>query len=49
MFGGMAWMLRGNMCVGIWHDSLVVRCGSADWADHLKKNMSAKWTSLAGA
>jgi len=37
MFGGMAWMLHGNMCAGIWRDSLVVRCGPADWADHLKK------------
>jgi hypothetical protein len=37
MFGGMAWMLHGNMCVGIWKDSLVVRCGPADWADHLKE------------
>ena len=31
-------MLRGNMCVGIWHDSLVVRCDPADWAAQLKKN-----------
>jgi hypothetical protein len=37
MFGGMAWMLHDNMCVGIWHDSLVVRCGPADWAGHLIK------------
>jgi hypothetical protein len=37
MFGGMAWLLHGNMCVGIWHDSLVVRCGPADWPEHLKK------------
>jgi hypothetical protein len=37
MFGGMAWMLHGNMCAGIWHDSLVIRCGPAEWADHLKK------------
>jgi hypothetical protein len=37
MFGGMAWLLNGNMCVGIWHDSLVVRCGPQDWARHLKR------------
>ena len=30
-------MLHGNRCVVIWHDSLVVRCGPTDWADHLKK------------
>ncbi|MSU24686.1 MAG: hypothetical protein EXS32_12800 [Opitutus sp.] len=45
MFGGMAWMLHGNMCVGIRHDSLVVRCGPADWTGHWKKITSAKWTS----
>jgi len=37
MFGGMAWLLNGNMCVGIWHDSLVVRCGPTDWPGHLQK------------
>ena len=37
MFGGMAWLLHGSMCVGIWQDSLVVRCGPADWPAHLKK------------
>ncbi len=37
MFGGMAWMLNGNMCVGIWHDSLVVRCDPAEWPKHLKR------------
>lgn len=37
MFGGMAWLLNGNMCTGIWQDSLVVRCGPAGWPAHLKK------------
>lgn len=37
MFGGMAWLLHGNMCVGIWHDSLVIRCDPAGWSAHLKK------------
>ncbi len=37
MFGGMAWLLNGNMCVGIWQDSLVVRCGPAGWPAQLKK------------
>lgn len=37
MFGGMAWLLHGKMCVGIWHDSLVVRCDPQDWPVHLKK------------
>jgi hypothetical protein len=37
MFGGMAWLLNGNMCVGVWHDSLVVRCDPQDWPGHLKR------------
>jgi len=37
MFGGMAWMLSGNMCIGIWHDSLVVRCDPVEWPRHLKR------------
>jgi hypothetical protein len=31
MFGSIGWFLRGNMCVGTWKDSLVVRCSPADW------------------
>ncbi len=27
MFGGIAFMLHGNMLVGIWNDSLIVRLG----------------------
>ena len=25
MFGGVGWLLRGNMCFGIWEDLLIVR------------------------
>jgi TfoX/Sxy family transcriptional regulator of competence genes len=28
MFGGLAFMLRGNMCCGIIHDDLMVRVGA---------------------
>ena len=27
MFGGIAFLLRGNMLVGVWNDSLIVRLG----------------------
>jgi hypothetical protein len=27
MFGGLGFLLHGNMCVGIWHSSLIVRLG----------------------
>ncbi len=37
MFGGMAWLLRGRMCVGVWHDSLVVRCHPQEWTEHLQR------------
>lgn len=37
MFGGMAWLLNGNMCVGVWHDSLVVRGNPRAWPGYLKK------------
>jgi TfoX/Sxy family transcriptional regulator of competence genes len=32
MFGGVGFLLHGNMCVGIWKDQLVVRL-SAEGAD----------------
>ena len=25
MFGGVCWLLKGNVCFGIWNDSLIVR------------------------
>ncbi len=27
MFGGVGFMLHGNMCVGVWQTSLIVRLG----------------------
>lgn len=27
MFGGIVWMMNGNMCVGVWRDYLIVRVG----------------------
>ncbi len=27
MFGGLGYLLRGNMCFGIWKDSLILRLG----------------------
>jgi len=28
MFGGVGFLLNGNMCVGVWKDSLVARLGT---------------------
>ncbi len=27
MFGGIGWLLNGNMCVGVWKDWLIARLG----------------------
>lgn len=32
MFGGVGWMVNGNMAVGIWKESLVVRVGPDAYA-----------------
>jgi hypothetical protein len=29
MFGGVGYLLNGNMCVGIWKDCLILRVGQA--------------------
>lgn len=31
MFGGIGYLLNGNMAFGIWKDSLVVRCGAESY------------------
>jgi hypothetical protein len=37
MFGGVAFLLNGNMCVGVHKDSLVVRAGERDAAPLLER------------
>jgi hypothetical protein len=37
MFGGVGWLIAGNMCVGIWQDSLIVRCAPSESAKLLAK------------
>lgn len=37
MFGGLAFMLRGNMCCGVVGDELMVRVGSEGHADALNR------------
>jgi TfoX/Sxy family transcriptional regulator of competence genes len=32
MFGGVGFLLHGNMLVGVWKDTLIVRVGPADHA-----------------
>lgn len=35
MFGGIAWMIEGNMSAGVHRDSLIVRCGPDRWEEAL--------------
>lgn len=35
MFGGVAFMVGGHMCVGVWRDSLMLRVGTVCAADLL--------------
>lgn len=35
MFGGLGFLLRGNLCVAVWRDDLIARVGPAAYADAL--------------
>ena len=42
MFGGVGYLLGGNMCVGVWKKFLIVRCGKGAYEEtlhqpHVKK------------
>lgn len=37
MFGGVGFLLNGNMLVGVWKDSLIVRLDPADYEAALRK------------
>src|SRR6266478_7535181 len=37
MFGGVGFLLSGNMLVGVWKDSLIVRLGPAEGEEALKE------------
>ena len=37
MFGGGVFLLPGNMLVGVWKDSLIVRLGADEGADALRE------------
>ncbi len=41
MFGGIGWLLNGNMCVGVYRDCLIIRVGESAaerivGADHVR-------------
>ncbi len=37
MFGGIGFLLHGNMCFGIWKDNLILRLGEGQAQNALKK------------
>jgi hypothetical protein len=37
MFGGVGFLLEGNMLVGVWHDSLIARLGAEPAVQALKQ------------
>jgi hypothetical protein len=48
MFGGVGFLLHGNLLVGVWKDSLIVRLGPDNYDDALLNRTSASSTSRAG-
>jgi TfoX/Sxy family transcriptional regulator of competence genes len=47
MFGGIGWMLNGNMCVGIYKDWLVIRIG-VEAAEKVLKEPNTKPMDITG-
>ena len=47
MFGGVGFLLNGNMLVGVWRDSLIVRLGP-DEADEALKEPHVKEFDITG-
>ena len=37
MFGGVGYLLHGNLLVGVWKDALIVRLGSDNYDDALRE------------
>ena len=38
MFGGLGFMLNGNMCLGVWKDNLIARVGPEVYEEALKRS-----------
>ena len=48
MFGGVGFLLNGNMLVGVWKDSLIVRLGPDEGDRRFWSRTSGSSTSPAG-
>lgn len=38
MFGGIGFLLHGNMCVGVWKSSLIARIGPGEYENALEQD-----------
>jgi hypothetical protein len=47
MFGGIGWMLNGNMCVAVWKDRLIARVGG-DTEKKARSNPHTKAFDITG-
>ncbi len=47
MFGGIGWMLNGNMCVGVYKDWLIIRVGE-EVAHKILKEKHVKSMDITG-
>lgn len=43
LFGGVGFMLGGNMCVGVWKTSLIVRLGPEQATEALKESFVSEF------
>ena len=47
MFGGVCFLMRGNICFGIWKDSLILRLGELQ-AQNALKNKNVRPFDITG-
>ncbi|MEM6339102.1 MAG: TfoX/Sxy family protein [Pseudomonadota bacterium] len=47
MFGGIAWLLNGNMCFGIHKDYLIIRIGQ-DYSNQIANNSGVSEMDITG-
>ncbi|MCR4317376.1 MAG: TfoX/Sxy family protein [Planctomycetes bacterium] len=43
MFGGVGFLLSGNMCVGVWKEFLIVRVGEGNYENALKEEYAKEF------
>lgn len=43
MFGGIGFLFNGNMCIGVWKESLVVRVGPDQYDDALGQPFASEF------